>query len=93
MYRIIVLYEGEPDAAQYAEHAELCAQAPNAVFRHGPITGSPMGEAPHAYFAEWEFADEQAYDDFVGSELFMESGKDAYKRGLPRPTVEFLELG
>jgi hypothetical protein len=28
----------------------------------------------------------------VRSEEFMATGKDAYKRGFPQPTVEFLEL-
>jgi hypothetical protein len=93
MYRVIVLYEEEPQADSYAEHAELCKAVPNGVFRHGKVTGSPMGEPKHAYFAEWEFADKAAFDAAVRSDEFMASGKDAYKRGLPQPTVEFLELG
>jgi hypothetical protein len=92
MHRVIVLYEQEPDAEQYAEHAALCSDVPNGVFRHGRVTGAPMGEPAHAYYAEWEFADKQAFDDFVGSEQFMASGKDAYKRGFPQPTVEFAEV-
>ena len=92
MYRAIVLYEQEPDAAAFAEHAELCRQVPNSVFRHGKVTGSPMGDASHAYYAEWEFADKDAFDNAVRSEEFMATGKDAYKRGFPQPTVEFLEL-
>ena len=92
MHRIVVLYEQAPDEGQYAEHVELCTQAPNSVFRHGPITGSPMGEPKHAYYAEWEFADKQAFDAFVSSDLFRESGKDAYKRGFPTPQVSFAEL-
>ena len=92
MHRIVVLYEQEPDAEQYAAHAQLCAEAPNGVFRHGRVTGAPMGEPSHAYYAEWEFADEDAFDAFVRSDLFMASGKDARERGLPRPNVQFLEL-
>jgi hypothetical protein len=92
MYRVVVLYEHEPDADAYAEHAELCAQVPNGVFRHGKVTGAPMGEPPHAYYAEWEFADRLAFDTAVRSEEFMATGKDAFKRGFPQPTVEFLEL-
>ena len=30
MYRVIVLYEQEPDADSYAEHAEVCKQVPGA---------------------------------------------------------------
>jgi uncharacterized protein (TIGR02118 family) len=92
MYRVVVLYEQEPDSDQYEEHVELCKHVPSAVFRHGRVTGAPMGEAPHAYFAEWEFADEQAFRDGIRSEEFMASGKDAFKRGFPQPTVEFVEL-
>ena len=92
MYRVAVLYEHEPDTESYAEHAELCAQVPNSVFRHGKVTGAPMGEPAHAYFAEWEFPDEQSFQSAISSEEFMATGKDAYKRGFPQPTVEFLEL-
>ena len=92
MYRAIVLYEQEPDADAYAEHAELCRQVPNAVFRHGKVTGAPMGDPTHAYYAEWEFADEQAFTSGTRSDEFMATGKDAYKRGFPQPTVEFAEL-
>jgi hypothetical protein len=92
MYRVIVLYEQEPDAEQYAEHAELCRAVPNGVFRHGPVTGAPRGEAPHAYYAEWEFADRDAFDAAVRSDEFMATGKDAHERGLPKAAVEFAEV-
>ena len=71
MYRVIVLYGEEPDADSYADHAELCRQVPNAVFRHGKVTGAPMGDPPHAYYAEWEFPDKEAFDTAVRSEEFM----------------------
>ena len=92
MHRVIVLYDQAPDPEAYAEHAELCKQVPNSVFRHGAITGAPMGEAAHAYYAEWEFADEDAFKRATRSDEFMATGKDAYKRGFPQPTVEFAEL-
>jgi hypothetical protein len=92
MYRVVVLYEQEPDAQEYAAHAEMCRCVPNGVFRHGKVTGSPMGEVQHAYYAEWEFPDKSAFDNAVRSDEFMATGKDAYKRGFPNPTVEFLEL-
>jgi hypothetical protein len=92
MYRVVVLYEHEPDASSYTEHAELCAQVPGAVFRHGKVTGAPMGEPAHAYYAEWEFPDERSFQGAIRSEEFMATGKDAYKRGYPQPTVEFVEL-
>jgi hypothetical protein len=92
MYRVVVFYESEPDAEAYLEHAELCERVPNGTFRHGKVTGAPMGEAPHAYYAEWEFADKDAFDAAVRSEEFMATGKDAYKRGFQQPAVEFVEL-
>jgi len=93
MYRVVVLYDEEPQTDSYAEHVELCKQVPNGVFRHGKMTGAPMGEPKHAYYAEWEFADKAAFDGAVRSDEFMATGKDAYKRGFPQPTVEFVELG
>lgn len=92
MYRVVVLYEQEPDAASYAEHAELCGQVPGAVFRHGKVFGSPMGDPPHAYYAEWEFTDRDAFQNGTRSEEFMATGKDAYKRGFPQPSVEFVAI-
>jgi len=93
MYRVIVLYDAAPDADAYAEHVEICKQVPNGVFRHGKVLGSPMGEPKHAYYAEWEFADEDAFKSAGGSDEFMAAGKDAQKRGLPPHFVEFAELG
>jgi hypothetical protein len=65
---------------------------PAAVFRHGKVFGAPMGDAKHAYYAEWEFADEDAFKTATRSDEFMASGKDAYKRGFPQPTIEFAEV-
>ena len=60
MYRVMVLYDEVPPSDSYAEHVGLCKLVPNGVFRHGPVTGSPMGEPKHAYYAEWEFPDKAA---------------------------------
>jgi hypothetical protein len=92
MYRVIVLYGQEPEPDAYAEHVEVCKKVPNSVFRHGKVTGAPMGEPAHAYYAEWEFADEDAFKNGTRSEEFIGTGKDAYKRGFPQPSVEFAEL-
>lgn len=89
MVRVFVLYDQEPDAQSYAEHAELCRKVPGGTFRHGKVFGSPMGEPTHRYYAEWEFADTDAFKAAVASDEFMATGKDARDRGLPRPTVEF----
>jgi hypothetical protein len=92
MYRVVVLYEQEPDSSAYAEHAELCTRVPNSVFRHGKVTGAPMGEPPYAYFAEFEFADEQAFKNGVRSDEFFETGRDLQRRGWPVPELLFVEL-
>jgi uncharacterized protein (TIGR02118 family) len=92
MYRVTVLYENEPDPQEYAAHAEMCRCVPGSAFRHGKVMGSPMGDAPHAYYAEWEFPSKEAFDAAVRSEEFMATGKDAYKRGFSQPMVQFVEL-
>ena len=92
MYRIVILYEEAPDAEGYADHVERFCQAPNGVFRHGRVTGAAIGDAKHAYYAEFEFADKQAFDEFVRSDQFMGAGGDVMERGWKLSTVEFLEL-
>jgi hypothetical protein len=92
MYRVIVLYDAEPDADDYAAHVEVAKKVPNAVFRHGKVTGAAMGDPKHAYYAEFEFADKDAFKAGVRSDEFMAAGKDVADRGLPIPSVEFVEL-
>lgn len=85
MKRVIVLYEQEPDAEAYEGHAEVCRLVPGGTFRHGKVFGSPMGEPQYAYYAEWEFPDDETFKAATASDEFMASGKDARDRGLPRP--------
>ena len=92
MYRVIVLYENEPDAGQYAEHVEVAKRVPNCVFRHGRIVGSPMGDPKYGYYAEFEFADKAAFDAGVRSEEFMATANDVRERGLEFPTIMFSEV-
>jgi hypothetical protein len=92
MVRVLVLYEEEPDPQRYAEHVEVCRRVPGGTFRHGKVFGAPMGEPQHRYYAEWEFADRDAFAAATRSEEFMATGRDARDRGLPRPTVEFAEV-
>ena len=92
MYRIVILYEQAPDPEGYAEHVERFCQPPNGVFRHGTITGAAMGEPPHAYYAEFEFDDKQAFDEFARSEQFRGAGRDVMERGWKLSSVEFAEL-
>jgi hypothetical protein len=51
-----------------------------------------MGEAKNAYYAEFEFADEDAFRSGTRSDEFMAAGKDVAKRGFPQPAIEFVEL-
>jgi hypothetical protein len=92
VYRIVILYEEAPDAEGYADHVERFCQAPNGVFRHGRVTGAAIGEAKHAYYAEFEFAEKGAFDEFVRSEQFMGAGGDVMERGWKLSGVEFVEL-
>jgi hypothetical protein len=88
--RVFVLYDEEPDADAYAEHAELCRRVPGGTFRHGKVFGAPGGEPAHRYYAEWEFPDMDAFKAATRSDEFMATGHDARDRGFPRPTIEFL---
>ena len=92
MVRAIVLYDDVPDPDRYAAHAELCSRVPGGTFRHGRVFGAPMGDPAYAYYAEWEFPDKAAFDAAVRSEEFMATGKDAYKRGFPQPSVMFADV-
>ena len=93
MVKVLVLYDEEPEATAYAEHAELCRRVPGGTFRHGKVFGSPMGEPAHRYYAEWEFPDRDSFEAAAASDEFKATGKDAYTRGYPQPTVEFVSLG
>ena len=92
MVRVVVLYGEAPDSRDYEEHAAVCRLVPGGTFRHGAVFGSPTGEPAHAYFAEWEFPDEESFKAATSSDEFMATGKDAYKRGFPQPVVEFVSL-
>jgi hypothetical protein len=92
MVRAFVLYETEPDPDRYAQHLELCRKVPGGTFRHGKVFGAPMGEPPHRYYAEWEFADLDAFKAAARSPEFMATGRDAMEMG-GRFTVEFADIG
>jgi hypothetical protein len=91
MVRAIVLYDDAPDTGRYAQHAELCQKVPGGSFRHGRVFGAPMGEPKYRYYAEWEFADMEAFKTASRSDEFMATGKDAMEMG-GRFTVMFAEL-
>jgi hypothetical protein len=91
MVRVFVLYEDKPDPERYEQHAELCRRVPGGTFRHGAVFGAPMGEPKFPYYAEWEFADMEAFKSAARTEEFMATGKDAMEMG-GRFHVHFAEV-
>jgi hypothetical protein len=91
MIRVFVVYEAEPDPARYAEHAALCEGVQGGTFRHGRVFGAPMGEPRFRYYAEWEFADMDAFKAAARTPEFMETGKDGMAMGIPFQ-VHFAEV-
>ena len=91
MVRAVIQYEAEPEAERYARHLETAREVECDAFRHGRAFGSPFGEPPFAYYAEFEWADMEGFKAASRSEAFAASGKDAMEMGIPF-TVAFVEL-
>jgi hypothetical protein len=91
MIRAVVLYEGDVDPQRYAEHLPAALRVHADAYRHGPVFGAPVGEPAHRYYAEFEWADREAFDAAVASPEWLESGRDAMAMGV-RFRVEFVEL-
>jgi hypothetical protein len=83
MVRVFVLYDGEPEPERYEQHAELCRRVPGGTFRHGRVFGAPRGEPAFRYYAEWEFADMDAFKAAAATDEFMATGRDARELGVP----------
>jgi len=91
MVRVFMVYESEPDQERYEQHAALCRQVPDSIFRHGRVFGAPMGEPKYKYYAEWEFPDLDAFKAAARTDEFMATGKDAMEMGV-RFHVHFAEV-
>jgi len=92
MVRAVIQYESVPEAERYARHVtEFSQQVECDAFRHGKAFGAPIGEPAFAYYAEFEWADMDAFKAATRSEEFAASGKDAMDMGIPF-TVTFAEL-
>jgi hypothetical protein len=92
MVRAVVQYESEPEAERYARHVtEFAEKVECDAFRHGRAFGAPFGQPAFAYYAEFEWADMDAFKAAARSEEFAASGKDAMGMGIPF-TVTFAEL-
>jgi hypothetical protein len=93
MVRAIIQYESEPDPDRYARHVEeFVTKVDCSAFRHGRVFGSPFGEPPARYYAEFEWDDMASFQAAASGEAFAASGKDAMEMGIPF-TVQFAELG
>ena len=83
MIRVFVVYEAEPEADRFEQHAELCRRVEAGTFRHGRVFGAPVGEPRFRYYAEWEFPDMDAFRSAARTEEFAATGKDAMAMGVP----------
>jgi len=81
--RVFVVYEEEPSSERFEQHAELCRKVQGGTFRHGKVFGAPMGEPRFRYYAEWEFADMDAFKAAARTAEFMETGTDAMAMEIP----------
>jgi len=92
MVRAVILYEREPDPERYATHLEEFSRRVECdAFRHGRSFGSPFDKPAFAYYAEFEWADRDAFKAAVRTEEFAASGKDALDMGIPF-TVTFTDV-
>ena len=91
MIRAFVVYEQEPEPERFERHAELCRRVEGGTFRHGRVFGAPAGEPRFPYYAEWEFADREAFKVAARTPEFAETGKDAAAMGIPFH-VHFAEI-
>jgi EthD domain len=81
--RVFVVYEQEPNEERYAQHVELCRRVAGATFRHGKVFGAPTGDPRYRYYAEWEFADMDAFKEAARTPEFQATGEDAVRLGIP----------
>jgi hypothetical protein len=82
MYRVVALYEAAPDPGRYEQHAELCRKVPGAVFRHGPVKRTLHGNEL-VYYAEFDFADSDAFKAAAATDEFKATGTDAAEMAIP----------
>jgi hypothetical protein len=83
MFRVVVLYEREPDAAAYREHVAYVLRVPGVAFSHGPIFGSPAGEPRYRYCAQLEWPDRASFDAGTRSPEMAAAGEHALSFGIP----------
>jgi hypothetical protein len=83
MFRVVVLYEREPERDRYREHLELTGRGPGVSITHGPIFGSPAGPPPFRYGAYLDFPDREAFETGTRSPEMRAAAEDAQSFGIP----------
>ncbi len=91
MVRAFVLYEQDVDPDRYRQHIEEFVRPIPATFRHGKVFGTATGDPRYRYYAEFEFADQDSFEQVAASPEFAAAGKDAAGMGIPF-TVHFAEI-
>ena len=91
MVSAFVIYGAEPDSDRFEQHVQLRRRVTAGTFRHGRLFGAPVGEPRFRYYAEWEFADMDAFKTAARTPEFAETGKDAMAMGIPFQ-VHFAEV-
>jgi hypothetical protein len=81
--KAVVLWESAPEPDWYARHGELCRKVPGVTFRAGRIFGTPSGASEYAQYAEFEFADMDAFSRGMKSDEMNAAVEDAQTQGIP----------
>jgi hypothetical protein len=92
VFRLVVQFERAPDPERYRQHLDdFVSKVSCKAFRQGPAIGSPFGEPVFKHYAEFEWADKEAFESATRSAEFNETGRDAMEMGIPF-TATFVEL-
>ena len=95
MVRVIALYRVPADdafQARYAEHEALCRKVPGLqAFRFGKVLGTPGGPSDMTWYAEFEFADRDAFKAAARSPEFAATGADVAEFA-PGTEVLFVDI-
>ena len=81
--RVMAVYESQPDAERYEQHAGLCLQVAGSTFRHGRVLRTIHGAPDLHHYAEFEFPDMDPFKAVADSDEFRATGKDAAEMGVP----------
>ena len=92
MIRALVLFDEAPEPDRYRQHIDdFASKVEYGALRQGRIFGSPFGEPKFHHYAEFEWADMEAFQAAANSPEFAAAGQDAMAMGIPF-TVHFAEI-